>query len=104
MVILHVKLKSAMSDDGAFEVMRDRAPRFREVPGLLQLYFARERETGELCGVHVFESQEALEAYRETELAGAMEAAYEAESVRIETYDLLFPLHADRGVPTRLAI
>ena len=104
MVIQQVKLKSSLSDAEARAVMEERAPRFREVPGLLQKYNTHEPETGELCCIYVFDSAEALTAFRETELAQAIPAAFKADSMRVETYELLFPLHEERGQPTRLAI
>jgi hypothetical protein len=39
------------------------------VPGLLQKIYGRDPETGEFCGIYIFELQAALEASQETELA-----------------------------------
>jgi hypothetical protein len=104
MVIQHVKLVSTLSDAEAHAVMEGRAARTREVPGLLQTYYAREQGTGELCRICLFESDEALRAFEASVLGQTTAAAYQAESIRAETYEVLFPLHAERGAPTRLAI
>jgi len=103
MVIQQVKFKSALSGAEARLMMEQQAPHFRNVPGLVQKYFAHEEATGELCGIYLFDSDESLAMFRESELARTIPAVYKAETTRVETYELLFPLHADRGVPTRLA-
>jgi Putative mono-oxygenase ydhR len=75
----------------------ERRPRFREVPGLVQKLYGRDRATGDVCGIYLFESNEALEAFRETELARTIPSAYEALDVRREVYEVLYPLWPERG-------
>jgi len=104
MVIHQVKLASTLSDAEARAVMEGRAARSREVPGLLQTYYARERSTSELCRISIFESDEALRAFEDSDLGQTTAAAYKADSIRAETFEVLFPLHAERAVPSRLAI
>lgn len=104
MVIQNVKLASTLSDAEARAVMERRAARSREVPGLLQTYYAREQGTGELCRISIFESEQALRTFEDSDLGQTTAAAYQAESIRAETYEVFFPLHAERGQPTRLAI
>jgi hypothetical protein len=50
-----------------------------------------------VCGIYFFENQAALAAFRETELAKTIPAAYEAVDVRREVYDVLYPLRTERG-------
>jgi hypothetical protein len=88
------------SDLDAEELERrllDRRPRFLEVPGLLQKIYGRDEATGDACGVYFFESQETLDAFRETELARTIPTTYEATEVRPEIYEVLYPLWAERG-------
>jgi hypothetical protein len=75
----------------------ERRPHFREVPGLLQKIYGPDRATGDVCGIYFFESEDALEAFRETELARTIPAAYEAVDVRREIYDVLYSLWPERG-------
>ncbi|MDX1346406.1 MAG: YdhR family protein, partial [Sedimenticolaceae bacterium] len=67
--ILFVRAKSGLDEEELERRLLERKPRFYEVPGLLQKIYGRDRETGAFCGIYFFESQEALAAYRETELA-----------------------------------
>jgi hypothetical protein len=66
----------------------------------VQKIYGRDESTGDVCGIYFFEAREALEAFRETELAKAIPTAYEVTDIRIETYEVLYPLHPDRGLLT----
>lgn len=92
-VIHYVRIRSGLSDEEAMAVLRERAEAFRELPGLVQKIYGRDAETGEICGVYLFESQAALDAFRMSELAGATREAYQVQSGRVERYDVLFTLH-----------
>jgi hypothetical protein len=92
-VIHYVKLRSGLPEGEAMAMLHQRLPRFREVPGLLQKVYGREEGTGEICGIYIFESQAALDAFRESELARTIREAYQVESARIERYEVLFTLH-----------
>jgi heme-degrading monooxygenase HmoA len=89
MIILTVKFKSALSDSDVLQVMKERAPGFRALPGLIQKYYGREKETGEFTGIYVWDSEESLREYRETELARTIPEAYKAEGQpRIEVFEV----------------
>ena len=94
-VIQFVKFSSPLSDDEVRAVMERRAPEFRGVPGLVQKYYGREVETGDTCGIYLFDSEESLHAFRQTDLARTIPSAYRVESPRIEVFELLFPLNPD---------
>ena len=53
--------------------------------------------TGDACGIYFFESEEALVAFRRSELAQTIASAYEAVDVRPETYSVLYSLWPERG-------
>lgn len=91
-VVHYVRLKSTLPEDDVIAIMRRRAERFREVPGLLQKIYGRDAQTGEYCGIYIFESHAALESFRQSELALTIRNAYQVESARIERYDALFTL------------
>jgi hypothetical protein len=67
------------------------------VPGPVQKIYARDDATGDVCGTYFFDSDEALAAFRETELARTIHDAYEAIDVRREAYNVLYPLRPERG-------
>ncbi len=96
-VILFVRINSELDPEEFERRLLERRPRFREVPGLLQKIYGRDEATGDICGIYFFESDEALAAYRETELARTIADAYEAVDVRREAYDVLYPLWPERG-------
>jgi len=95
--ILYVRLKSNLDDGELERRVNERKPRFLEVPGLLQKIYGRDETTGEICGIYFFESEEALAAFRESDLAKTIPTAYETSSVRKEVYDVMFPLRPERG-------
>jgi hypothetical protein len=95
--ILFVRVQSDLDPAELERRVIDRRPRFREVPGLVQKIYGRGESSGDVCGIYFFENQEALSAFRESELARTIPTAYEAKDVRREVYEMLYPLHPDRG-------
>lgn len=95
--ILFVRIKSGLDPKELDRRLVERRPRFRDVPGLVQKIYGRDESTGDVCGIYFFEDQSALSAFRDTELAQTIPTAYEAEEVRREVYDVLYPLYPERG-------
>ena len=96
MVIQVVKLRSGLSDAEVRRVMDERTPQFRQVPGLLQKYYCREGKTGEYAGIYLWDCEESMLRYRQSELARALPTAYQIEEQpRIEAFDVLFSLRSD---------
>lgn len=95
--ILFVRIKSDLDPAELERRLHERRPRFLEVPGLVQKFYGRDNSTGNLCGIYFFESQKALADFRDSELAKTIPSAYEATDTRREVYEVLFPLHPDRG-------
>ena len=95
--ILFVRIESGLDAQEFERRLVERRPRFREVPGLVQKIYGRDEMTGDVCGIYFFESKEELDAFRETELARTIPAAYEATNVRREVYEVLYPLWPERG-------
>ncbi len=95
--VLFVRVKSGLDAKEFERRLLERKPRFLEVPGLLQKIYGRDNATGAVCGIYFFESQAALAAFRESELAKTIPTAYEAVEFRPEVYDLLYPLRPERG-------
>jgi hypothetical protein len=95
--ILFVRVKSDLDPEELERRVIERRPRFRDVPGLVQKIYGKDVSTGDVCGMYFFEDQEALSAFRETELAKTIPTAYEAKEIRREVYEMLYPLYPDRG-------
>jgi heme-degrading monooxygenase HmoA len=99
MIVQFVKFPSVLGEDEVRRTMEERAPQFRALPGLLQKYYGRERETGEFCGIYIWDSEESLAAFRASDLARTIPDAYRvARQPRIEIFDVLFPLRAGEQV------
>jgi hypothetical protein len=95
--VLFVRVKSGLGPDELERRMDERMPRFRDVPGLIQKIYGRDPASGDACGIYFFESEAALVAFRESELAKTIPTAYEAVDVRREVYEVLCPLWDERG-------
>ena len=94
--ILFVRITSGLDREEFERRLAEWRPRFRDVPGLVQKVYGRDPETGDVCGIY-FESDGALAAFRETELARTIPVAYEAVEVRREVYEVLYALWPGRG-------
>jgi heme-degrading monooxygenase HmoA len=93
MFMLSVKFKSRLSDADVRRVMEERAPQFRALPGLVQKYYGREEGTGEYTGLYLWESEDAMREYRQSELARSIPEAYAVEGApRVEIFEVLLPL------------
>lgn len=94
--ILLVKFHSGLPHDEVVRNLEERLPLFRGVPGLVQKYYAREASTGDYVGVYLFESEQALLAYRTSEVARSIPNVYMLQGTpRIEMMELLFPLRPE---------
>lgn len=92
MILLIVKVKSPLSEDELLRRAKEREPQFKAFPGLVQKYYVKRGE-GLYSGIYIWESKEALMAYKESDLAKSIPAAYEmSEPPEIEVMDLLFQL------------
>lgn len=92
-LILSVRFRSALDFEDVTRVMEERAPEFEALDGLIQKYYLQDAQTGEVAGIYLWASEEALGAYRRSELRASIAAAYKAvEEPRIEVYRVLRPL------------
>jgi hypothetical protein len=93
MIVQMYKVKSRRPEEEVRRIMRERAPRFRAQLGLVQKYYGYEASTGMHTGIYVWESAEAMAAFREGELEASIPAAYQLEAPpRVEVFELIFPL------------
>lgn len=96
MQMLLVKFHSGLSDADVMRNLEERLPLFGAVPGLVQKYYAREAATGDYVGVYLFESEDALQQYRASDVARSIPLVYEVQGTpRVEVLDFLFSLHPE---------
>ena len=95
--VLFVRIKSSLEFEELERRLLERKPGFLEVPGLVQKIFGHDPASGDLCGIYFFESREALDAYRATELAKSIPDAYKATDVRREVFEELYRLRPEKG-------
>jgi len=92
-VLLLVRVRTRLPLDEIMERAEKRMPEFRALGGLLQKYYVQDPETGEIGGLYLWESAEALAEYRESELRKTIAEAYEAEEEpRVEVLRVITPL------------
>lgn len=102
MYVQFVKFESGLTDDDVRRTMEERAPQFRALPGLVQKYYVHEPETGEYAGIYIWESEEALDEFRNSDLARSIPAAYEvAGAPRVEILEVLFPLRGAKATSAK---
>nr|WP_321233859.1 YdhR family protein [uncultured Psychroserpens sp.] len=93
MILQIIKLKSNLPEEQLLIKAKEREPQFKEIQGLLQKYYVKIGQSGQYGGIYIWESQESLNAYRESELAKSIPEAYEIiEAPNIEIMDILFQL------------
>jgi len=78
MVISLVRFKSKLSPGEIQVLYEERADRYRHVPGLLQKIYLLFRD-GDSGAVYLWESEDALETFRGSDLSRSISEAYEVE-------------------------
>lgn len=79
MIAQIVRFKSELTEDQVMQKYNDRAPRYREMQGLKQKYYLRFPETDEFGAVYLWESESALNEFRESDLGKTITTAYKVE-------------------------
>jgi hypothetical protein len=74
-----VRFRSTLADADVRATFEERAERFRQLPGLIDKIYLRFRETGEFGAVYVWESDDALARFRESELARTIPTVYQVD-------------------------
>ncbi|MDX1403481.1 MAG: hypothetical protein R3192_03035 [Woeseiaceae bacterium] len=74
--VLLVKFKSSLSMEQIQDVVDSRIDQFRALEGLTQKYYLEESATGEVAGLYLWKSPEALAEFRESELRKTIARAY----------------------------
>ena len=93
MIAQFVQFRTSLSEIGALAVARERLPQFRAIPSLRQKYYLKASGPDRFCGFYIWESPEALAAFRASDLAKSIPDAYRVVGAPdVSTYELLFPL------------
>ena len=101
MIISVVRFRSRLSDDDVQALFEERADRYRQVPGLVEKIYVRFRETGEYGAIYVWESEDAMLRFRETDLARTIPDAYRVETApQVELADVCLVVQSDVGRAT----
>jgi heme-degrading monooxygenase HmoA len=79
MIVSLVRFRSGLSDDEVQATFEARADQYRRVPGLVEKIYVRFRESGEFGAAYIWDSDEAMQRFRETELARTIPEAYEVQ-------------------------
>ena len=79
MIVSLVRFKSRLSDDAVQATFEERADRYRHVPGLVEKIYVRYSDSGEFGAVYVWNSEQALMDFRQTELAKTLPEVYKVE-------------------------
>jgi heme-degrading monooxygenase HmoA len=95
MIIRLVKFKSALSDAEVLKLSDQRAPRYRNLPGLIQKYYFKDKQTGEHGAVYLWDSMESMEEFQNSELSHSIPEAYKIiGQPKIEILDLVYTLRS----------
>jgi len=83
-------LRSDLTYEELEKRYRERMPEFREVPGLVQKYYAYDGDTKEWAGIYLWEDEASLDAYLASDLRKSIPAAYELTAPpRIQRFPLV---------------
>ena len=93
MIIQFVQFETSLSEAEVTSVARDRLDAYAATPGLVQKYYVKLSKPNHYAGVMIWESPEALQAFRETDLAKLVPAAYSVIGAPdVDIHELMFPL------------
>ena len=97
MIIELVRFGSRRTYDEVLERFEAGSDKYRQVPGLLQKYYVHYPETDEYGGVYVWDSEDALQAWRKIYPLSTLTGTYQVKGEpHREVLDVMVVLHADR--------
>lgn len=93
MIVQFVQFETSLGEDKALAVAREREPAYAATPGLLQKYYLRLGKPNHFGGLMIWETPQALQAFRESDLARSVPSAYGVIGAPdVDIYEMLFPL------------
>jgi len=92
-IMFIVRGNTKLSDAEIKSRMKERAPEFEALSGLIQKYYIKTKNPGEFGGVYIWDSMNSFNAYRESDLIKTIAAAYELTGTpSTELIDIMFEL------------
>jgi heme-degrading monooxygenase HmoA len=94
MIVQFVQFETSLSEEEVMAVAEARAPDYAAAPGLVQKFYLKLGKPNHYGGFMIWKSREALQAFRESELAKTIPASYKVIGAPdVDIHELLFPLH-----------
>ena len=78
MIVSILRFRSGLTNEQVQDLYEERAERYQQVPGLVEKLYLRYR-SGEHGALYVWESEEALEAFRASDLGRSIRTTYQVE-------------------------
>ena len=95
MILQLIRFKTGLTLEEVMQMVERRKPEFIKVPGLAQKYYVKDKQTGELAGIYLWETEEALRTYMQSDLAKSIPSAYKLqEPPRVEIFEVAFKLRS----------
>ncbi|MDD9922105.1 MAG: YdhR family protein [Boseongicola sp.] len=92
-VVQFVRFESSLPREDVLAAANERRPMFEAMPGLVQKYYLELEEPNSYGGIYIWESKEAMAAFRETDIFKGIPAAYGIASLpQVDIIPVLFPL------------
>lgn len=83
-------LKSTLSREEFERRYKERLPQFRNVEGLIQKYYAYDASNREWAGIYLWDSEDSLAGYLDSDLRKSISAAYElTKPPRLERFPIV---------------
>ncbi|MDG3012637.1 monooxygenase [Rhodococcus sp. D2-41] len=96
MVIVRMRFDSKLSEADQEKLSIGGLDKFRQLPGLKQKYYVRNRDQETVGGIYFFETREAAEAYVNGPIVASVGDRFKAEgAVEVEILDIELTLHDD---------
>lgn len=96
MIVQIVRFKSRLTDREVVATYAARARRYRALRGLVQKHYLKFPDTGHHGAVYLWESAEALESFRNSELARSIPEAYLVDGApEVEIAELVMTLRSE---------
>ncbi len=93
MMIQFVQFQTSLSEAEVRAVATERLPEFRAIPTLVQKYYLKLGKPNHYGGFYIWDSPEAMAAYRDSDLAKTIASAYKVIGTPdIGIHELMFPL------------
>lgn len=92
-VVQFVRFESSLAREDVLAAANERRPLFEAMPGLVQKYYLELDEPNSYGGIYIWESKEAMAAFRETDIFKGIPAAYGiASQPQVDIIPVMFPL------------